>query len=121
MDSRDLSIFVAVARCGSTLAASKQLGMGQSTVSRRIEALEEHLGLTLFEKLPSGYVLTDAVRALLPQAEQVEQAVAKVESAAKQHKRGLSGLVRFTTMHAFGQTFVVPAMREFRAAYPDIQ
>jgi molybdate transport repressor ModE-like protein len=121
MDSRDLGIFVAVARCGSTLAASKQLGIGQSTVSRRIEALEEHLELTLFEKLPSGYVLTDAGRALLPQAEQVEQAVAKVVSSAKQHKRGLSGLIHFTTMELFGQTFIVPAMREFRAAYPDIQ
>jgi molybdate transport repressor ModE-like protein len=120
MDSRDLSIFVAVARCGSTLAASKQLGIGQSTVSRRIEALEEDLGLTLFEKLPSGYVLTESGRAVLPQAEEVERAVAKVMSSAKQHNRGLAGLVRFTTMVAFGP-FIVPAMREFRTAYPDIQ
>ena len=105
-----------VARHGSTLAASKHLRVSQSTVSRRIEDLESSLGLTLFDKRPSGYELTEAGRDLLPRAEAVERAVAHVMSSAEEHKRGMAGLVRFTTLEAFGQTFMVPALRDFRAA-----
>lgn len=121
MDSKDLNIFLMVAKHGSTLAASKQLQVSQSTVARRIESLEKSLGLSLFDKQPSGYELTEAGRALVPQAEAVERAVASVLSSAAEQKRGVGGLVRFTTLEAFGQTFIVPAMREFREAYPDIR
>ncbi|HVJ15160.1 MAG TPA: LysR family transcriptional regulator [Polyangiaceae bacterium] len=121
MDSRDLQIFLSVARTGSTLGASKRLSVSQSTVSRRIEALESELELTLFDKLPSVYELTDAGRSLLPEAEEVERALAKVVASAKEQKRGLAGPIRFTTLELFGQTFLAEAMVEFRAAYPDIQ
>jgi DNA-binding transcriptional LysR family regulator len=120
VDSKDLQIFLAVARQGSTLAASKQLKVSQSTVSRRIEVLEGALELELFDKKPSGYVLTDSGRALIPHAEAVEAALQAVESAATEHKRGSAAPIRFTTLEAFGQTFMVPALREFRTAYPDI-
>lgn len=121
MDSRDLEIFLCVARTGSTLGASKRLLVSQSTVSRRIEALEGELELTLFDKLPSGYELTDAGRALVAQAEGVERALERVKSSAEEQKRGLTGSIRFTTLELFGQTFVAEAMREFRTAYPEIQ
>ena len=49
-DWSDVRVFLAVVRAGSTLAASKSLGMAQPTVARRIEALEHALGLVLFER-----------------------------------------------------------------------
>ena len=60
MDWNDLRFFLEVARAGTTLGASKTLRVSQSTVARRIAALEEALGLELFEKLQSGYALTEA-------------------------------------------------------------
>ena len=55
----DLRLFLAVARQGSTLGAAKQPGLDQTTVSRRIQALEHALGLTLFDRRSRGYRLTD--------------------------------------------------------------
>ena len=54
-DWNDLKTFLAVARSGSTLGAAKALGINQTTVARRIEALESAVGLKLFEQfLASG-------------------------------------------------------------------
>ena len=66
LDWNDLKYFLAVARGGSTLAASRALRVSQTTVARRIAALEEAVGLTLFEKRPAGYALTPAGSELLP-------------------------------------------------------
>lgn len=53
-----LKVFIAVAEAGSTLGASKSLGLNQTTVSRRIDALEKTAGLVLFTREPAGYRLT---------------------------------------------------------------
>ncbi len=121
MEKSDWHIFLAVVRDGSTLAASRKLRVSQSTVSRRIDALEAALGLKLFDRRSSGYVLTDSGAALVPKAEAIERAVADALTSARQQSRGLAGEIRFTTPAAFGQTFMVPALRDFRLAYPDIQ
>lgn len=70
----EVRVFLAVVREGSTLAASRQLGMAQPTVARRIEALEHALGLVLFEKDTRGFRPTSAAFELLPQAEAMEAA-----------------------------------------------
>ena len=92
-----------------------------STASRRIDALEEELGLRLFERRPSGYTLTGAGAALVPRAEAVVESIAAAHAAARQQARGLTGRVRLTTATNFGHTFMIPAIREFRRAYPEIQ
>ena len=60
LDWNDLRYFLAVADTGSTLAAGKKLKVSQTTAARRIAALEESLGLTLFERRQAGYALTPA-------------------------------------------------------------
>ena len=57
-DWDDLRFFVAVADHGSTLAAAAACGTSQSTVFRRIISLEESVGVPLFERRASGYVVT---------------------------------------------------------------
>ena len=75
-DWNDLRYFLAVARTGSTIAAAKDLGVNQSTVQRRLAALEEAIGRELVERLPVGYRLTSFGEELRPHAEQVEAAIA---------------------------------------------
>ena len=120
MGPSDWHIFLAVSRHGSTLAASRHLATSQSTISRRIEALETALGIPLFDKRPTGYALTDAGKAMVPKAEAIEAAVGAAILTASQQHRGLAGRIRFTTLEAFAQTFIIPALSEFRTAYPDI-
>ena len=62
-DWNDLRAFLAVAETGSTLAAGKRLRVSQTTAARRVAALEEALGVTLFDRRQSGYVLTPAMTA----------------------------------------------------------
>src|SRR5512141_2716795 len=95
-DWNDLKAFLAVARGGSTLAAAKALGINQTTVARRIEALEAALGLKLFERGQAGSRLTEAGRDLMAEAEKVEQASAAFRSRASSHQRGLQGSLRIT-------------------------
>src|SRR6476619_7056860 len=57
-DWNDLRCFLAVAREGSTLAGARVLRTSQTTVARRIAALEAALGFPLFEKRQGGYSLT---------------------------------------------------------------
>src|SRR6185436_2493257 len=73
-DWNDLKAFLAVARGGSTLAASKALGVNQTTVARRIESLEHDLGFKLFERGQTGSRLTESGQGLIAEAENVERA-----------------------------------------------
>ncbi len=65
LDWNDLRYFLAVAREGSTLAAGRALRVSQTTVARRVAALERTLGFPLFEKRQAGYALTPAGDELL--------------------------------------------------------
>jgi DNA-binding transcriptional LysR family regulator len=105
---------------GTTLAAAKRLRLSQTTVARRIAAMEAALGLVLFEKRPQGYVPTEAAQALLPAAEAVRAAAENFEVAAAAGQRALSGSVRLATSVTFANHMIEPAVVAFRAAYPEI-
>jgi DNA-binding transcriptional LysR family regulator len=121
MDWNDLRHFLAVARAGSTLAAAEGLKVNQSTVARRIGALEDALGLKLFERLNSGYRLTDAGREILPTAERVEVEAQTVQRLAEQRARRIAGTVRVTTNEPLANLFLSPCIREFTDLYPDVR
>jgi DNA-binding transcriptional LysR family regulator len=120
-DWNDLKTFLAVARGGSTLAASKTLGINQTTVARRIEALEAAVGLKLFERGQTGSRPTEAGQDLLAEAERMEQAAAGFAHRVAGHQRGLSGTLRVTSTEILANLAVTPSLREFRRLYPDIQ
>jgi len=88
LDWNDLRYFLAVAREGSTLAAGRALRVSQTTVARRIAALEQSLGLPLFDKRQAGYVMTPLGTDLLTRAEQVELA-ANVLQMRRQHSHAI--------------------------------
>jgi DNA-binding transcriptional LysR family regulator len=117
----DWRVFLAVARRGSTLAAGKALRLSQSTAARRITALEEALGVHLFERRAHGYRLTDAGEAVLPMAEALEAAALAAEGQAKAQARAIGGIVRITTEEVFAVTLLTPWLRELHAAHPGIR
>src|SRR5438270_7983934 len=100
-DWNDLRYFLAVAREGSTLAAGRALRVSQTTVARRIAALEEAIGVPLFEKRQAGYALTPTVAQLVERAQRVETAAGAFAEAAAAEKRDTSGTVRITTQDIF--------------------
>lgn len=120
LDWNDLRYFLAVARGGSTLSASRALRVSQTTVARRIAALEESIGLVLFEKRPAGYALTPVGDELFAQAEGVESAALRFDSAAAASNRDLSGNVRITTEEVLAMTVLAPLLRELHDLHPGI-
>ena len=120
-DWNDLKAFLAVARGGSTLAASRALGVNQTTVARRIESLENDLGFKLFERGQTGSRLTEAGEGLIPEAENVERAAIRFANQAAGQLRGVAGGLRLTTNELVANTMVMPALVEFRKVHPDVQ
>ena len=94
LDWDDLRYFLAVARHGSTVAAAKALGQNQSTVQRRLAALERSIGKPLVTRQPSGYRLTELGRELVPSAERVEQAVVAFDEQLAAATREATGVLR---------------------------
>ena len=120
MDWNDLRYFIAVAREGSTLAAGRALGVSQTTVARRIAALEHALGFPLFEKRQAGYALTSAGEELLGKAEQVGERVNAFSESASAYSRDLSGRVKLTTEEIYAITLLAPLLPELRQLHPEI-
>jgi DNA-binding transcriptional LysR family regulator len=97
LDWNDARIFLAVARHGSLRAAGRALGISQPTVGRRIAAFEAIFGgPTLFDRLPEGLRLNEAGAALLPVAEQLEDAALSLERHRAAASSVLSGTVRIS-------------------------
>ena len=119
LDWNDLRYFLAVADGGSTLAAGRALRVSQTTVARRIAALEEALGLPLFEKRQAGYTLTPAGEDLVERARQVEISATAFTEAAAAQVRDTSGTVRITTQEIF-VTLLAPMLRELHERHPEI-
>lgn len=71
MDTKDISLFLAIARLGSISRTAEQLFMSQSTVTTRLQRLERTLGYDLFARTPSGVQLTADGRRLVPMAERM--------------------------------------------------
>ena len=89
-DWNDLKAFLAVAETGSTLAAAQAMRVSQTTVARRIAALEAATGVTLFERRQAGYALTPVGEAMLASAAAVRDAAARFGEAAGARSRGSS-------------------------------
>jgi len=121
VDWDDLKYFLAVARSGSTLGAGRTLRVSQTTVARRLSALEAALGLVLFERRQAGYALTPAGEALVGRAEAVEAAAASFGEAAGSQSREASGTVCLTTIELYAVTILPPILKDLHDAHPGLR
>jgi DNA-binding transcriptional LysR family regulator len=118
----DVRYFLAVARHGSTLAAAKALGLSQSTVSRRLAALERRIGRELFKRHSSGYRLSEFGTEMLPHAQQIEQAVLAFEQHKSTIERGEVGVIRLTCPEPIMYRITQSALLDrFHARHPRLR
>jgi DNA-binding transcriptional LysR family regulator len=115
----DIRYFLSVARGGSLSEAARSLGVQHSTVSRRIDAMEQALGVRLFDRLPRGWPLTEEGRGLVERAERIEEEAHGFVRAARGAVT-LHGTVRLSVPPVFGSHFLVPRLAGFRRAYPGV-
>ena len=98
MELYQLRSFAAVAELGHLTRAAERLHVSQPAVSAQIKALEDELGVTLFERVSSGMVLTSAGRKLLPAAEKVLDAAQALRSRARSIQGEVVGRARVGTV-----------------------
>jgi DNA-binding transcriptional LysR family regulator len=120
MNWDDARIFLAVARHGQLLGAAKALGLNHATVARRITALEDALGSTLFRRKTNGTELTAQGERFLVQAEIMESAsLAAAEAAGADSS--LEGVVRIGAPDGFGVAFLAPRIGELTERHPGLR
>ncbi len=98
MEIYQLRTLLAVARLGHLTRASEQLHMTQPAVSKQIRALEEQLGVTLFERTPVGMTPTKACQTLIPHAEQTLEQATILINVAREMGGEMAGVLRLGTI-----------------------
>jgi DNA-binding transcriptional LysR family regulator len=98
MELYQLRSFAAVAELGHLTRAAERLHISQPAVSAQIKALEDELGVALFERVSSGMVLTSAGRRLLPEAQKVVAAAQSLRSRARAIQGQVVGRARVGTV-----------------------
>jgi DNA-binding transcriptional LysR family regulator len=120
MNWDDLRFVLALSKAGSLARAAVVLEVDHTTVGRRVEAAEVALGLRLFTRTTTGYVLTADADRLLGPMRQVEEAVLAVERNAHAHGARLEGALRVTSPETFGVTYLAPRLASFGLENPGL-
>ena len=123
MELRHLTTFVAVAEQGSFTRASERLHVVQSAVSAGVRNLERELGTPLFDRTTHRVELTDAGRALLPEARATLAAARMAREAVDQVRGGLRGTVTLGILQvdALGTVNIARLLAAFRDEHPDVE
>ena len=121
MNWDDLRYFLALSREGSVSGAGRALGVKHTTVARRIQALERHMGTRLFDRSRSGYSMTQAAENLFDDVLKLEEKIQQVDHKTSDQDASLTGLVKLTVAHDLANLLIVPELGNFITAYPKIE
>ncbi|MEM6581525.1 MAG: LysR family transcriptional regulator [Pseudomonadota bacterium] len=121
MNWDDLKVFLALSRNGSARGAAQDLGVSNSTVTRRLDDMEHKLQAHLFDRTPDGYRLTTAGEQILPTAEHIEELIMGVERKITGGDQELEGVIRLTLPPAGSLSFLVERLVQFSEQYPNIE
>ena len=116
----DIRVFLAVARSGQILAASRRLGLNHATAARRLTALETALDSQLFIRRTNGCVLTGEGEAFLVHAERVEAEMLAAQSGLGKTDSAISGTVRIGAPDGFGVHFLAERLGMLTSRHPDL-
>jgi DNA-binding transcriptional LysR family regulator len=120
VELRHLEYFVAVAEELSFTRASRRLHVVQSGVSSAIQGLERELGAALFDRDRHRVTLTEAGRALLPEARATLAAAQAAADAVAEAAAGLRGTLSIGTMISTGPVDVPGLLGRFHARHPGV-
>ena len=121
LDWDSLRYAAAIGTAGSLAGAARTLGVNHTTVLRRLDALEAHLGSRLFERHRSGYQPTEAGLALLEQARHMAARADEIERLVLGRDRELTGVLRVTTAFVVMDHLLPQPLAEFARKYPGIE
>ncbi|MEX3011319.1 LysR family transcriptional regulator [Hoeflea sp. TYP-13] len=121
MNWDDVRIFLAVARSGQILSASRRLELNHATVGRRVSALEEALQSKLLIRRTNGCDLTQEGEAFLHAAERMEAEMLSARAAVGMTDTEVTGAVRIGATDGYGVSFLAPRLGRLTERYPGLK
>jgi len=112
--------FLVTAEEGSLSAAARALGMAQPTLGRQVDALEEELGVVLFERVGRGLALTPSGLELLDHVRAMGDAATRVSLSAAGQSQSIEGTVCITASETYAAILLPPIIAKLRRAEPGI-
>jgi DNA-binding transcriptional LysR family regulator len=113
--------FLVTAEEGSLSAAARALGMAQPTVGRQVDALEEELGVILFERVGRGLTLTPSGVELLEQVRAMGEAANRVSLTAAGQAQTIEGKISIAASETYSAVLLPPIIARLRALEPGIR
>ena len=121
MEWSDVRIFLAIARTGTLGAAARALQLSHPTVGRRLRALEEATGQTLFQRTADGFIPTEEGNAVIALAEQMEEGALAIERRLAGQQQNLQGTLRISSADWFGAYVLPPVIADYAQACPNVE
>lgn len=120
MNWDDLRVFAVIAESGSLQGAARTLGVNHSTVFRRLNRFEKDIGVRLFERMPTGYVLTQAGEELGSYAARISAEMDAMQLKIAGRDFQPRGTIRLTAPDNIAFRYLPDHLEAFRKLYPDI-
>ncbi len=117
----DYRIFIALAEQGSLAKTGKSLNIQHTTVLRRINALEQRLSVRLFERLRTGYTLTEPGEKMVSTIAHLKNEILNAERGILGEDVKLSGTIRISTTDTIGYFWLPKFVAKFKLKYPEIE
>ncbi|MCZ2204090.1 LysR family transcriptional regulator [Bartonella sp. A05] len=121
LDWDKLRVFHAAAEAGSFTHAAQKLHLSQSAISRQVSALEQDVGVPLFQRHARGLILTEQGEILYRTAYDILMKLENARSQLSESKEKPTGHLRVTSTFGMGAGWLAERMPEFLSLYPDMQ
>lgn len=119
-DWNHIRAFLATVDEGSFSAAARSLGLTQPTLGRQVAALEEELGIALFDRAGRGMILTQPGRELLDHVRMMSDAADRIALTASGQSQTIEGEIRITASQVMATHILPPFLRILSDAAPQL-
>ena len=120
MELRQLRTLLRIAETGGVARAAARLHLSQPAASRQIQALENELGVRLFERARGGMRMTSAGKELLRHGRTILTSVDALYERARELRGGTSGLLRLGSTPQAIEYVLAPFLKTYRAKHPGV-
>ena len=117
----ELTFFATLVKAGSLTAAARELNVTPPAISKRLQQLENRLGVRLLHRTTRRIGLTHEGEVYLENARRILDEIDELESTVSSSRVAPKGLLRVNAPLGFGRTYITPLVSDFAKEYPDVQ
>lgn len=121
LNIRHLAVFRAVMQMGTVSGAARMLNVSQPAVTKSLQLLEAHLGVTLFERVKGRLLPASDSELLMPEIERLFSMILSVEQIAAEVRHGQRGHITVATVGTLATSLLTRAVAQFITTHPQVK